>query len=94
MKSPGLSQSKMFSHKIMPNGRGYFDSNLSHKYNIPRLARDVSVCLPSGVIFFLYYCHLVINFFANNYFILCIFFIIIKPRDETFFHLILIIITH
>lgn len=45
LKIPGMSQSKMLSQKLMPpNGRGYFSSNSSHsKYNIPRLATDVSV---------------------------------------------------
>lgn len=35
----------MLSQKLVPpNGRGYFSSNSSHsKYNIPRLATDVSV---------------------------------------------------
>lgn len=42
---PGLSQPKMLVPKLMPpNGRGYFSTNSSHlKYNIPRLATDVSV---------------------------------------------------
>lgn len=45
LKIPGLSQSKMLSQKLMPpNGRGYPPSNSTlSKYNIPRLATDVSV---------------------------------------------------
>ncbi|CRL00966.1 CLUMA_CG014250, isoform B [Clunio marinus] len=41
-ETPGLSQSKYLSQKLMPpNGRGYFSSNSSHsKNNIPRLATD------------------------------------------------------